>query len=150
MNNRYLNLEANKKTQPKSSNYFQNLMLTLKTSEDTANVYKHIDKYCIGNTENILKKMWVQTPSFLIRIISLGFWRHSESNVSITTGFWWVTTPSVPEKCMVSQILSSLIFAGSRIQVPNVCCTLTKWTGLPTDVMTHASREKAHVRYLWH
>lgn len=46
---------------------------------------------------------------------------------------------------MVSQILSSLMFAGSRIQVPNVCCTLTKWTGLPTDVMTHSSGEKKHV-----
>lgn len=44
---------------------------------------------------------------------------------------------------MVSQILSSLMFAGSLIQVPNVCCTLTKWTGLPTDFMTHSSGRKS-------
>lgn len=51
---------------------------------------------------------------------------------------------------MVSQILSSLIFAGSRIQVPNVCGTLTKCTGLPTEVMTHSSGEKARVHYRAH
>lgn len=61
-----------------------------------------------------------------------------------------MATTSLPEKCMVSQIRSSLTLAGSRIQVPNVCCTVTKWTGLPTDVMTHSGREQAHVGYLGH
>lgn len=58
-----------------------------------------------------------------------------------------MTATGVPEKCMVSQILSSLIFAGSRIQVPNVWSTLTKCTGLPTEVMTHSRGEKAPIHY---